>query len=486
MRVISLARRPVSEANVASNVLLHGTGALHINATRIAAPGETVTTHTRSPEASAKVNRNIYGEYGSMETHQTSGQQLGRWPANVILQHRAGCRNLGVRKVRGANHVGDKPAEYARNNVVYGEERRGRTPTTHVDHDGTETVADWECMPDCPVADLDVTSLAGGMHSAGGARDKVIDKAAYAASSFLIAGPTNMRRLGDTGGASRFFKQVQENDVAIPQDLIDYLMALIGPTHLADCKVLLVENPEMFAWSEHEDATVHGIIAVTPSKASPISEVEMWRVLKPGGHVLLIAPEDQKTGHTGACALEDAGFEIRDAILWVTEPEHYHYVPKPPKKERHAGCENLKFQRRFAEVLGENDGEELDPEDLAAAMAEAEAAVDDVSDATLAKGNVHPTAKPKAMMVRLLADIPKDQGPVLDCFMGSGSTGLSCLETGHSFIGIEREAEYLEIADTRVRHWDRQKVGEGVTIQSDHKSRELPKVEQSLDDFFGV
>jgi site-specific DNA-methyltransferase (adenine-specific) len=42
-------------------------------------------------------------------------------------------------------------------------------------------------------------------------------------------------------------------------------------------------------------------------------------------------------------------------------------------------------------------------------------------------------------------------GKVLDPFMGSGTTGLACKNEGRDFIGIEREAEYLEIAKKRIK-----------------------------------
>ncbi len=446
MRVVHLARRPISEATVGANALLHGTGAINIDGTRIASPGEEVSNHSRSAESA--ISKGIFGDSAAQETHQTSGQMLGRWPANVILQHRVGCTTAGLVEVKA------KQLTAGRRTIRWGVGEGGDTyvkgtGAKFATANGKDLEMTWECASGCPAADLDAQSR-------------------------------------DSGGASRFFKQVKENDVdTIPADLVQYLNTLISPTHLPDCNVLLVDHPESFPWSEHADATAHGIIAMTTAKGSAIFEVEMWRVLKPGGHVLLVAPADEKTGHTGACALEDTGFEIRDAILWVQEPGHYHYVAKPPGRERHSGCENLKFSRKLGEVLGDND-EELDPEDLAAAMAEAEAAVDDVSDANHAKGNIHPTCKPKDMMARLLQDIPRDQGPVIDPFMGSGTTGLACLETGHNFIGVEKEPEYLEIADTRIKWWDRRKLGSGVEIRSDHKPKELPKVVQSLEDFFDV
>lgn len=42
-------------------------------------------------------------------------------------------------------------------------------------------------------------------------------------------------------------------------------------------------------------------------------------------------------------------------------------------------------------------------------------------------------------------------GTVLDLFMGSGSTGKAAIRDGFSFIGIEKEAEYFEIAKARIK-----------------------------------
>ena len=47
-------------------------------------------------------------------------------------------------------------------------------------------------------------------------------------------------------------------------------------------------------------------------------------------------------------------------------------------------------------------------------------------------------------------------GVILDPFMGSGSTGCAAVLEGRDFIGIEQDAEYIEIARRRIEHWDAQ------------------------------
>lgn len=67
--------------------------------------------------------------------------------------------------------------------------------------------------------------------------------------------------------------------------------------------------------------------------------------------------------------------------------------------------------------------------------------------------NNHPTVKPQKLMRYLCRLITPPGGIVLDPFMGSGSTGCAAVQEGFQFIGIEREAEYLEIARRRIEHY---------------------------------
>jgi site-specific DNA-methyltransferase (adenine-specific) len=64
--------------------------------------------------------------------------------------------------------------------------------------------------------------------------------------------------------------------------------------------------------------------------------------------------------------------------------------------------------------------------------------------------NKHPTVKPTDLMRYLCRLITPPGGVILDPFMGSGSTGKAAILEGFRFIGIEKEAEYLEIAKARI------------------------------------
>ena len=65
--------------------------------------------------------------------------------------------------------------------------------------------------------------------------------------------------------------------------------------------------------------------------------------------------------------------------------------------------------------------------------------------------NTHPTVKPQELMKYLCRLVTPKGGVVLDPFMGSGSTGMAAKDEGFDFIGIEKEKEYFEIAEARIK-----------------------------------
>ena len=62
----------------------------------------------------------------------------------------------------------------------------------------------------------------------------------------------------------------------------------------------------------------------------------------------------------------------------------------------------------------------------------------------------HPTVKPQAILENLVVNSSQEGEVVLDCFMGSGSTGVAYLNTNRNFIGIELDENYFKIAKKRI------------------------------------
>jgi DNA modification methylase len=267
---------------------------------------------------------------------------------------------------------------------------------------------------------------------------------------------------------------------------------------------------------------------LAPSEAFEVFSRE-WaqrclRVLKPGGH--LVAFGAPRTAHRLACALEDAGFELRDTLMWLFgeglpksrrlpegggtalkpayEPillarkppkgtiarnlrEHgtgaleidacrvrdacggrrwpanvvashargcdqtacvggctaadldecagrpvsrFFYCPKARHGERDAGCERLPARTRD---LFPNAGK--------------------AGSRAPRLHNPHPTVKPLELMRWLVRLTCPPGGLVLDCFCGSGSSGVAAVLEHRRFHGIELDPDYVAIARARITHW---------------------------------
>ena len=117
----------------------------------------------------------------------------------------------------------------------------------------------------------------------------------------------------------------------------------------------------------------------------------------------------------------------------------FFYCAKASRAERNAGLEGMEL-RDASKMSG---GEETRQDRLETGLTNHPQ-----------MQNHHPTVKPIALM-RYLVRLTKTPtgGVVLDPFMGSGTTGIACELEGRDFIGIEKEPEYVEIAEKRIAHY---------------------------------
>jgi len=121
----------------------------------------------------------------------------------------------------------------------------------------------------------------------------------------------------------------------------------------------------------------------------------------------------------------------------------FFYCAKASRAERNAGLEGMEAQRKA--------GAEFRPNHMEKAMNGEDG--NPYGRWGMTQNN-HPTVKPIELM-RYLVRLTKTPtgGVVLDPFMGSGTTGIACVLEGREFIGIEREPEYVEIAEKRIAHY---------------------------------
>lgn len=122
------------------------------------------------------------------------------------------------------------------------------------------------------------------------------------------------------------------------------------------------------------------------------------------------------------------------------------YCAKSSRREREQGLGGMETR----EVWRHNqDGRDpTNPRNVIGAGAKAR--VERGEPAVIPSRNHHPTVKPIALCAWLCRLITPPGGVVLDPFMGSGSVGCAALREGFRFIGIDAEAEYVEIARARL------------------------------------
>lgn len=111
----------------------------------------------------------------------------------------------------------------------------------------------------------------------------------------------------------------------------------------------------------------------------------------------------------------------------------FFYVAKPSREERDFGTEGLTLRPRDESRKDGNPGGD-NPRNRGLQP----------------RGNFHPTVKPVELMRWLVRLVTPPDGLVLDPFLGSGTTGMACQYEHRRFLGIEREADYIEIAKRRI------------------------------------
>ncbi len=118
----------------------------------------------------------------------------------------------------------------------------------------------------------------------------------------------------------------------------------------------------------------------------------------------------------------------------------FFYCAKASKSERNLGCEEL--QDKQGGMRSETSGQHITRRDG--------------GDPKTVKNN-HPTVKPIKLMEYLVKLVSREGANVLDPFLGSGTTAIACVKLNRKFIGIEKEEEYIKIAEARLKPFTEQK-----------------------------
>jgi len=144
----------------------------------------------------------------------------------------------------------------------------------------------------------------------------------------------------------------------------------------------------------------------------------------------------------------DMGRFPSNVIGEIEEPyQKYFYHPKVNRKERHIGLDVNAIDKISQSTMSEHP---LWDESMGTDINRLKNKIQQ----GVANANTHPTIKPIALMLYLVKLITPPNGKVLDCFNGSGSTGMAVKEFGGEYVGIDLDENYIEISRKRILAWD--------------------------------
>lgn len=202
-----LIQKPISEKNIALNVLKWGVGALNVGATSVARAADDVPGwHESGADGSAGYQGEETFRIREMSAEEIAARRAGkgRFTPNLVLSHHPLCVRVGTHKVKGCPAVviqgGKDGGGY---DVGSGDGTRRGVFEGYGDADGMEEVALYACVPGCAVRELDRQS---GMRKSG--RMKAATKRSNREGfTGLTPVQTGLETIGDEGGASRFYPQ---------------------------------------------------------------------------------------------------------------------------------------------------------------------------------------------------------------------------------------------------------------------------------------
>lgn len=154
---------------------------------------------------------------------------------------------------------------------------------------------------------------------------------------------------------------------------------------------------------------------------------EAWRALRPGCSALVFS--DWRQLANTCDAVQAAGFVFRGIVPWAKT------ACRPQPNSFRAECEYVVWATKDDIDRTPSSSAKYLPGFYRCAAPTAE--------------REHMNQKPVALLRDLMAIAPEG-GTVLDPFMGSGSTGVACAETGRSFVGIEMTEHYYGVARARI------------------------------------
>lgn len=415
---IIMARKPL-EGTVAGNVLAHGTGAINVDGCRIGAGNETLVRAPGSVNPSESIGTFKTGVRSVVQNPQ------GRWPANLIHD---GSEDVLARfpSAPGQLVAASANAPSPRTSGIYGAMKRGNGSACRADS-GSAARFFYQAKTSTGERNYgcdDLPSASAGEMTGGRAEGS--------------AGLNNPR-----AGAGRTGRLYSYEKVLYPSaSWVNVVLARRLPA-----------------------ATARSLSMATGGSTIRDNEGRVWSMCWCGSPSTdLSQPAIQSIIATGSS--------------WTTDPKISNSSPRPHTN----GCIAAAFG---VKALGGNPAgfvasSSPSAETTGTSAARAGRSTAGAGPATSIEswltsepenrggvqlGNFasHPTVKPIRLMRWLCRLVCRPGGLIIDPFLGSGTTGIAAALEGADFIGIEREAQWVTLAETRIAAWIVREDGEQVT-----------------------
>lgn len=184
-------------------------------------------------------------------------------------------------------------------------------------------------------------------------------------------------------------------------------------------------------WATPGDPVFKGVRIIGDDRPDTRACYEMARVLKQGGAIYLFT--QWMVENAWVVALRNSGLVVRNRMIWV-KPFHGAGDLQTTYGPQH---ESVLYATKGRHVLKGKRTGDIWIEPIG-------------SNGCFRKGKQHPNEKPVSLLTLLIEKSSCAGSIVLDPYMGSGTTGVACQQTGRSFVGIEKDAKYFEIAKRRI------------------------------------
>ena len=433
--LICMARKPLSEKTIASNVLKHGTGGINIDGCRVG-----TEDNLGRPIGDGTKDGKLYGKYNAPAGTRYGDELTGRFPANLILEKsyillltlKENCDRLKAQVIKQYYENYEVPTMWERvPSISEPDEERAekvlfkgmllqspeKLSTTNVRKETQQEINRTNEKTSSSIKGQGKSDIQGLVLQQGiqtHKLDRVEQKGIRDSNSDDKQGGDsrtqnkNGDEFGETIGESRDSssqernkgrqqnRKLRNNKQYQPHKAFPRIKK--GEQSL---DILTGDVPE--AWLRYFRPTGYSI--VNPESSAKMLD-EQSGVLKSGARKKQTYSEDKNLWNK-------MGGD--DCVASKGGASRFFYCAKASKGERQRGCEELE------------------------------------------EGNNHCTIKPISLMRYLCRLVTPKGGIVLDPFLGSGTTGIGAIMEGFGFVGIEKEKDYIKIAEARMSHWNKKK-----------------------------